>query len=369
MHKKIVSIVGARPNFMKIAPIHRAFQKVDTSKFVHTIVHTGQHYDARMSDAFFADLDMPTPSYFLGVGSGSHAVQTAKTMIELEKVFIEDRPDLVLVPGDVNSTLAATIVATKMGIPVGHIESGLRSFDRTMPEELNRIATDVLSDILFVTEQSGLDNLLKEGISSSKVHFVGNTMIDSLHYALPKAETKSTLEQLGLAKKAYGLITIHRPSNVDEPQQLEMILKVLQKLSESIVVVFPIHPRTRKNIELFGLQNYVENTNQFKLIDPQGYVDFLNLMRYSTFVMTDSGGIQEETTALQVPCVTIRTTTERPSTVDIGTNILIDPNYDTMISTVLPIVDGKIKQGTIPQKWDGNASERVVEIVKTFLQN
>lgn len=369
MQKKIVSIVGARPNFMKIAPIHRAFQKVDTSKYVHSIVHTGQHYDAKMSDAFFADLDMPTPSYFLAVGSGSHAVQTAKTMIELEKVFIEDRPDLVLVPGDVNSTLAATIVATKMGITVGHIESGLRSFDRTMPEELNRIATDVLSDILFVTEQSGLDNLIKEGIDSSIVHFVGNTMIDSLHYALPKADTKTTLEQLDLTKKAFGLITIHRPSNVDDPKQLEMILQVLQKLSESITIVFPVHPRTRKNIEQFSLQRYVENSKQLRLIDPQGYVDFLNLMRYSTFVMTDSGGIQEETTALQVPCVTIRTTTERPSTVDIGTNILIDPNYDTMISTVLPILDGKIKQGAIPSKWDGKASERVVEIVTTLLQN
>lgn len=369
MLKKIVSIVGARPNFMKIAPIHRAFQKEDQTKYVHTIVHTGQHYDAKMSDAFFADLDMPTPSYFLGVGSGSHAVQTAKTIIELEKVFLEDRPDLVLVPGDVNSTLAATIVATKMGIPVGHIESGLRSFDRTMPEELNRIATDVLSDLLFVTEQSGLDNLRNEGIDSTKVHFVGNTMIDSLHYALPKADIKSTLEQLGLNKKSFGLITIHRPSNVDDPQQLEMILQVLQKLSESITIVFPVHPRTRKNIEQFGLQQYVENTEQCKLIEPQGYVDFLNLMRYSSFVMTDSGGIQEETTALQVPCVTIRTTTERPSTVEIGTNTLIDPNFDTMITTVLSIIHGTVKQGSIPPKWDGKASERVVDIVTSYLQN
>lgn len=369
MQKKIVSIVGARPNFMKIAPIHRAFQNVDPTKYVHSIVHTGQHYDAKMSDAFFADLDMPTPSYFLGVGSGSHAVQTAKTIVELEKVFLEDRPDLVLVPGDVNSTLAATIVATKMGIPVGHIESGLRSFDRSMPEELNRIATDVLSDILFVTEKSGLDNLLKEGIDAKKVHFVGNTMIDSLHYALPKADTKPTLEQLGLSKNLFGLITIHRPSNVDDPKQLEMILRVLQKLSELITIVFPVHPRTRKNIEQFGLNQYIENSQQFRLIDPQGYVDFLNLMRNSTFVMTDSGGIQEETTALQVPCVTIRTTTERPSTVEIGTNILIDPNYETMISTVLPIIEGNIKHGVIPPKWDGKASERVVEIVTSFLQN
>lgn len=369
MQKKIVSIVGARPNFMKIAPIHRAFDTVKAKDFVHSIVHTGQHYDAKMSDAFFADLDMPTPSYFLGVGSGSHAVQTAKTIVELEKVFLEDRPDLVLVPGDVNSTLAATIVATKMGISVGHIESGLRSFDRTMPEELNRIATDVLSDLLFVTEQSGLDNLLKEGIDAKKVHFVGNTMIDSLHYALPKADAKPTLEQADLQEKKFGLITIHRPSNVDDPKQLEMILQVLQKLSESITIVFPVHPRTRKNIEQFGLEQYVENTEQCRLIEPQGYVDFLNLMRYSAFVMTDSGGIQEETTALQVPCITIRTTTERPSTVEIGTNILIDPNYETMISTVMPIIAGKLKQGSIPPLWDGKASHRVVEIVTSFLQN
>ncbi len=367
MQKKIVSIVGARPNFMKIAPIHRAFEALSSTEFVHTIVHTGQHYDAKMSDAFFADLDMPQPSYFLGVGSGSHAVQTAKTMIELEKVFLEDRPDIVLVPGDVNSTLAATIVATKMGIPVGHIESGLRSFDRTMPEELNRIATDVLSDILFVTEQSGLDNLSKEGIDKSKLHFVGNTMIDSLHYALPKADSKNTLEQLNLTKDKYGLITIHRPSNVDDPQQLEMILRVLNELSKSTSVVFPIHPRTRKNIENFGLLQFVENSNRFHLIDPQGYVDFLNLMRNASFVLTDSGGIQEETTALQIPCVTIRTTTERPSTVEIGSNILIDPSRETILSTVLPIINGTRKVGAIPPKWDGKASERVVEIVTSFL--
>ncbi len=368
MQKKIVSIVGARPNFMKIAPIHRAFEELSSPEFTHSIIHTGQHYDAKMSDAFFDDLDMPVPSYFLGVGSGSHAVQTATTMIELEKVFLQDRPDIVLVPGDVNSTLAATIVATKMGIPVGHIESGLRSFDRRMPEELNRIATDVLSEILFVTEQSGIDNLKKEGIDPSKVFFVGNTMIDSLHYAIPKANKKPTLETLGLTKQSYALITIHRPSNVDDPVQLEMILEVLQELSSQTTIVFPVHPRTRKNIELFGLKSYIKNSDKFKLIDPQGYVDFLNLMRYSDVVMTDSGGIQEETTALQVPCVTIRTSTERPSTVEIGSNILIDPSRESILSTIQPILSGTKKNGIVPPKWDGNASKRVVEVITSFLK-
>lgn len=365
--KKIISVVGARPNFMKVAPIHRAFQAY-SSTVEHLIVHTGQHYDATMSDAFFQDLDMPQPAVFLGIGSGSHAVQTAKVMVEFEKVCEELKPDFIIVVGDVNSTIGCSLVSVKMGIPTAHVEAGLRSFDRTMPEEINRIATDSICDYWFVTEQSGLDELQKQGTPSDKVFFVGNTMIDSLHYALPKAKQSSILSDLGLQQKGYALITMHRPSNVDEPKQLSDLLQMLAELTKTHDIVFPVHPRTRKNIENFGLSEIVLNHPRLKLIEPQGYISFLSLMMNADFVMTDSGGIQEETTALGIPCLTIRTTTERPITTTLGTNILIQPEPDAIRKALSDIISQPRKQGQIPPLWDGKTSDRIAKIISEILE-
>ncbi len=361
--KKIISVVGARPNFMKVAPIHRAFDAYPD--YEHLILHTGQHYDAAMSDAFFQDLDMPQPAYFMGVGSGSHAEQTARVMVEFEKAMIELKPDFVIVVGDVNSTIACTLTAVKMGIPTAHVEAGLRSNDRGMPEEINRIATDSICDYWFVTEQSGLDNLLHNGSPLEKVFFVGNTMIDSLHYALPKAESSDILEQTGLTPKEYVLVTMHRPSNVDEPKQLGELLEILAGLSTKRTVVFPVHPRTRKNIAAHGLNPIIEQNPNLKLIDPQGYISFLALMKNSDFVLTDSGGIQEETTALGVPCMTIRTTTERPITCEIGTNTLVEPTSDSIRHAIDAMLNSPRKTGQIPPLWDGHAAERIAKIIVT----
>lgn len=364
--KRVISVVGARPNFMKVAPLHRAFLAY-SSEIEHCICHTGQHYDPKMSDAFFNDLDMPTPRFFLGVGSGSHAEQTARVMVEFEKVCLEYKPDLVIVVGDVNSTIACSLVASKLHIPTAHVESGLRSFDRTMPEEINRIATDAICHYCFVTEQSGIENLLHDGFSEERMFFVGNTMIDSLHYALPKANESSILRDLNLESGKYVLMTIHRPSNVDSQEQLTMLLEIFATLSKERTVVFPVHPRTRKNIELFGLSSLLEQNPSIKLIDPQGYVPFLALMQNADFVMTDSGGIQEETTALGVPCLTLRTTTERPSTVELGTNILIQPNRESIESSIDAMLNQKRKEGIVPPLWDGNAAERIVSQIRALL--
>lgn len=361
--KKIISVVGARPNFMKVAPIHRAFDKYPNVE--HLILHTGQHYDAAMSDAFFQDLDMPQPAYFMGVGSGSHAEQTAKVMVEFEKAMQELKPDFVIVVGDVNSTIACTLTAVKMGIPTAHVEAGLRSGDRGMPEEINRIATDSICDYWFVTEQSGLDNLLQNGSPEEKVFFVGNTMIDSLHYALPKAENSDILNEIGLKPKEYVLVTMHRPSNVDEPKQLGELLEILAELSKDRMVVFPVHPRTRKNIASHGLNDIIEQNPNIKLIDPQGYISFLALMKNSDFVLTDSGGIQEETTALGVPCMTIRTTTERPITCEIGTNTLIEPTSEGIRNGLKVMLNSPRKTGQIPPLWDGHAADRIAEVIVT----
>ncbi len=358
----VITVVGARPNFMKAAPIHRAFaQYSDTVE--HHIVHTGQHYDAAMSDAFFHDLDMPEPSVFLGVGSGSHAVQTAKIMTEFEQVCLGMRPDLVIVVGDVNSTVGCTLTASKLGIATAHVEAGLRSFDRAMPEEINRIATDAICDWWFVTEQSGLDHLLAAGCPADKVKFVGNTMIDSLHYAMTKADASSVLHDLSLEKNKYCLVTLHRPSNVDDTEQLSFLLATLAKLSEQRKIVFPMHPRTLKNVENFGLKPLVESAENMLLIEPQGYISFLTLMKNADFVLTDSGGVQEETTALGVPCLTLRTTTERPITCEIGTNILIPPTQDNIRRALLEIINGKRRIGAVPPLWDGHAAERITEII------
>lgn len=359
--KKIFSIVGARPNFMKIAPIHRAFEKY--SDIQHSIIHTGQHYDSAMSDAFFQDLEMPAPAYFLGVGSGSHAQQTAKIMVGFEDIVLSEKPDLVLVAGDVNSTIACALVAAKCGIKIGHIEAGLRSFDRTMPEEINRIATDSISDYAFVTEQSGIENLMHDGFPEENIFFVGNTMIDSLHFALPLAKNSKILNELSISPKEYALVTLHRPSNVDSPEQLRSLLEILIEISSKRTIVLPVHPRTRKNISEFRLDSLVESAPNLKIIEPQGYISFLALMLNSDFVLTDSGGIQEETTALGVSCLTMRTTTERPITCNIGTNLLVKPEPDFLRIALQDILNKPRKVGAIPQLWDGKAAERITKII------
>lgn len=358
---KVISVVGARPNFMKVAPIHRAFARYSDS-VEHHIVHTGQHYDAAMSDAFFRDLEMPEPSVFLGVGSGSHAVQTAKIMVEFEKVCLDMRPDLVIVVGDVNSTIGCTLTAAKLGIATAHVEAGLRSFDRTMPEEINRIATDSICDWWFTTESSGTQHLLAAGCPPERVFFVGNTMIDSLHYALPNAESSNILLELHLGNKTYCLVTLHRPSNVDDAQQLRFLLETFAELAPQRNIVFPMHPRTRKNVETFGLESLAAVPG-VHLIEPQGYISFLALMKNADFVLTDSGGIQEETTALGVPCLTLRTTTERPVTCELGTNILIPPTQENIRSAISTMLTSERKTGIVPPLWDGKAAERIAEII------
>ena len=356
--KRIISVVGARPNFMKVAPIHRAFLPYSET-WEHHIVHTGQHYDAAMSDAFFHDLNMPHPSWFLGVGSGSHAEQTARVIAGFEQVCLEAKPDYVVVVGDVNSTIACALVSVKLGIRTAHVEAGLRSYDRTMPEEINRMATDAIADELFVTEESGMANLRREGVGSERMHLVGNTMIDSLHYALPRAITSDVLTRLNIVAGDYALVTMHRPSNVDLPYQLRNLIDVLSEIALRQPVVFPVHPRTKKNLQLWE----ISVPEGIVVVDPLGYVDFLALMRSAAFVVTDSGGIQEETTALKVPCITARTSTERPVTVEIGTNILVEPTAQGILSAVSAIRGGQIRVGKVPQLWDGHAAERIAAII------
>lgn len=356
---KVISVVGARPNFMKVAPIHRAFLEA-RDMFEHHIVHTGQHYDAKMSDAFFNDLDMPHPSWFLGVGSGSHAEQTAKVMTGFDAVCAEAQPDYVIVVGDVNSTVACGLTAVKRGIRTAHVESGLRSFDRAMPEEINRLATDAIVDDLFVTEPSGQQHLIEEGVQPHRIHYVGNTMIDSLRYALPKAELSKIHESVGVAKGDYVLVTLHRPSNVDIKDRLVMLFETLATMAQSRPVVFPIHPRTQKNMQEWG----IEAPSQVHLIDPVGYIEFLALMKDAYAVVTDSGGIQEETTALQVPCITARTSTERPITIEIGTNVLVEPEREPILDALSKVVEGAGKKGKVPELWDGKAAERIVAVLR-----
>lgn len=364
--KKIVSVVGARPNYMKIAPIHRALAS-SVPQIEHIIIHTGQHYSANMFDAFFKDLEMPAPAEFLGVGSGSHAEQTARIMIAFESVCLKRQPDLILVAGDVNSTIACALTAAKIGIESGHIEAGLRSFDRCMPEEINRIATDSICDYGFVTEQSGLDNLCHEGFPPDKIFFVGNTMIDSLHFALPAARRSLILQSLSLTPKSYALVTLHRPTNVDVPGQLSMILNMLAEFSAQRPMVLPLHPRTRRNIEAFGMQKAIEQAPGLRIMDALGYIDFLALLIHADFVLTDSGGIQEETTALGIPCLTMRTTTERPVTCELGTNILVPPQEELLRRALAELMEGKRKSGIVPPLWDGHAAERIVDVIRRIV--
>jgi UDP-N-acetylglucosamine 2-epimerase (non-hydrolysing) len=359
MKARILSVVGARPNYMKVAPLHRAFARY-ADRVEHLIVHTGQHYDAEMSDVFFADLEMPQPAVFLGVGSGTHAQQTARIMLAFEPVCMQLRPQLVIVVGDVNSTIACALTAVKMGIPVAHVEAGLRSFDRTMPEEINRVATDAIADYFFVTEPSGVENLRREGALPERIFLVGNTMIDSLLFALPKAKASRLRERLGLRPREYVVVTLHRPSNVDNPEQLRQLLQILGELAEWREVVFPAHPRTRQAIERFGLQRLVE---PLRLLPPLSYVEFIALVLEADFVLTDSGGIQEETTYLGIPCLTLRTTTERPITCQMGTNQLVPPQPEALRRALAALRNGERKRGQVPPLWDGHAAERIAQIV------
>jgi UDP-N-acetylglucosamine 2-epimerase (non-hydrolysing) len=354
--KKIISVVGARPNFMKIAPLHREFVKYD-ALITHLICHTGQHYDEKMSKVFFEELDLPKPDYYLGIGSGSHAVQTAGVMIEFEKALVREKPDLIIVVGDVNSTIACSLVAKKMLIKVAHVEAGLRSRDMTMPEEINRILTDAISDYLFVTEKSGVENLLAEGVSKEKIFFAGNVMIDSLVNNLHKINNSEVLQQYQLNKKNYIVATFHRPANVDNPETLKKIIQLLNKYAEKRSVIFPVHPRTRANITRHGIDSSISSNLIF--CDPMGYIDFIALVKDAELVLTDSGGIQEETTYLGVQCVTLRDNTERPVTVEVGTNHLIGVDIEKLDKVIYEILKGQVKKGNIPELWDGHSSQRI----------
>ena len=359
---KILSIVGARPNFMKVAPLHRAFLQhpAITSK----IVHTGQHYDARMSDVFFNQLDLPQPDYYLGVASGTLTQQTADIMLKFEEVMLVEKPDWVLVVGDVTSTIACALVAVRMGVRVAHVEAGLRSGDRRMPEEINRILTDSIVDLLFVTEQAGLDNLRREGVADEKIYFVGNVMIDSLVHYRQKANALNTVGTMGLAPGQYVLMTMHRPANVDAKTGLASIVQIVEDTARHKTVLFPMHPRTHNNLVKFGLIDRLLSIPNVRILEPQGYLEFLNLMEHAAIVITDSGGVQEETTYLQVPCLTFRNTTERPVTVELGTNqLLADLNPHTVHENVIEILEGRTKPGSVPPLWDGQTAGRIAEVL------
>jgi UDP-N-acetylglucosamine 2-epimerase (non-hydrolysing) len=358
--KKIISVVGARPNFMKIAPIHRAFQKY-SDQVEHLICHTGQHYDAKMSKIFFEELELPKPDFYLGVGSGSHAEQTANVMIKFEEILLQEKPDLIIVVGDVNSTIACSLTASKLHIKIVHVEAGLRSGDRQMPEEVNRVLTDAISDLLFVTEKSGIENLKREGVDNGKVFFTGNVMIDSLVYFKPKVQNSDIHKKYSLQKNNYVLVTLHRPSNVDSVEQLTKLIDLLNSLAEIRKVLFPIHPRTKNNLEKFSLLEKIHSN--LILTEPIGYLDFLALTSNAELILTDSGGIQEESTFLGVQCITLRTSTERPITVELGTNQLLGTDLEKAKTAALNVLNGQLKAGTIPELWDGKAAERIAKVI------
>ena len=373
--KHVLSVVGARPNFMKMAPLLRELSKEEI--FHSSLVHTGQHYDEVMSKVFFRDLNMQAPDFNLNVGSGSHAVQTAEIMKSFERVCDQAKPDLVIVAGDVNSTLACSLTAVKLQIPVAHLEAGLRSFDRTMPEEINRIVTDSISDVLFTTEESGNVNLRREGIAEEKIHFVGNTMIDSLVSCAGLLHHTRLGGALGaLDGAAYFLATVHRPSNVDDPGPLSQVLDILESASQFAPVLFVTHPRTRSRLEEIGRDSELSEIDDelreirqgsVYFLPPLPYVEFFKLMSKCTAVLTDSGGIQEETTFLRIPCLTMRDNTERPSTVDLGTNQLVGLDEPAVRSCLKTIISGEWKVSSVPPFWDGRAAERVVEVLKKIL--
>ena len=357
---KILLIAGARPNFMKVAPIY-AEMKRRPAEFEAKIVHTGQHYDASMSDAFFDDLGMPKPDIHLGVGSASHAVQTAKIMTAFEPVVLEERPDWVVVVGDVNSTIACALVCAKLGIRVAHVEAGLRSRDRSMPEEINRILTDSISDLLFTTSQDADENLKDEGIPEEKIRFVGNVMIDSLLEHLKLAEKSTVRQELDVDGKDYAVLTLHRPSNVDDKQTFSGILDALLIVAKSLPIVFPVHPRTRGKIEEFGFARTVANSN-IRLIEPLGYLDFMRLYSGAKLVLTDSGGLQEETTVLGIACLTLRHNTERPITIEMGMNVLVGTDPERIkLAAEKALSQRRNSDIKIPPLWDGKAAVRICD--------
>ena len=363
----IICIVGARPNFMKIAPIMVALKDFSPALEV-TLVHTGQHYDVAMNEQYFQALGIPSPDINLEVGSGSHAVQTAEVMCRFETALEGKNPTAILVVGDVNSTIACALVATKKGIPVIHVEAGLRSFDRAMPEEINRVLTDQISDMLFTTEPSGKDNLLREGVADKRIHFVGNVMIDTLRHNLARAISTSTIVsdagRPGFVndEKKYAVVTMHRPSNVDDEIILGSLINTVVTISKQLPVIFPLHPRTKSMIEKFGFGKLLD-TPDILLLPPMGYLEMLGLMKDAKVVLTDSGGIQEETTALGVPCITLRNNTERPITVDEGTNTIAGQDSETILRIFNEIMSNGGKGGRIPQYWDGRASNRIADVI------
>lgn len=363
---KVILVCGARPNFMKIAPLMRAIERYNGSmgrEFIEPIlVHTGQHYDYEMSKIFFEELEIPEPSIYLGVGSGTHGQQTARVMMRLERVLIKERPDLVVVVGDVNSTLAAALAAVKVHIPVAHVEAGLRSYDRDMPEEINRLLTDHISTFLFTTSRYDDANLEKENIAADKIFCVGNIMVDNLLFNRDMAKQSNVLSKLGLKERDYALLTLHRPSNVDSREGLTNILTAIKSISQEISVVFPVHPRTRKNIKSFRLDD-IFNHSHIISTEPLGYLDFLKLEMNSKLIITDSGGIQVETTALNIPCLTILNSTGWTITLKQGTNTIVGNNGQKLMEETFKILDGKGKKGSCPELWDGKAAERIVEIM------
>jgi UDP-N-acetylglucosamine 2-epimerase (non-hydrolysing) len=359
---KVINVVGARPNFMKVAPIVEAMKRRER-EFTPLVVHTGQHYDAAMSDAFFSDLDLPQPNVYLGVGSASHAAQTAAVMERFEPVVIRERPDWVLVVGDVNSTLACALVCVKLGVKVAHVEAGLRSRDRTMPEEINRLLTDQIADLLFTPSADANENLVAEGIPVERIRLVGNVMIDSLYKHLERSSQSKIKEQLGVASRDYAVLTLHRPSNVDGPRAFSSILDALEKISARLPIIFPVHPRTLKMIDELQLTDRIKKAEGLRLINPLGYLDFLSLYSGARLVLTDSGGIQEETTALGVPCVTLRESTERPITVSLGTNTIVGTESDKIVRAAFAAFDEPRKPAKAIPLWDGKTAGRIVDVL------
>ena len=373
---RIINIVGARPNFMKIAPLMAEYHKFPEIEAV--LVHTGQHYDKKMSHLFFDQLEIPKPKVNLEVGSASQALQTAEIIRRFEPVVLKYQPDLVLVVGDVNSTIACALVAVKLGVKVAHVEAGLRSFDRQMPEEINRLLTDAISDFLFVSEPSGLENLRREGIPAEKIFFVGNVMIDTLQRNLAKAEQSQIIEDLGLHEKSYAIITLHRPANVDDPIILQNFLHVLTLIGDQIPIIFPVHPRTRAtlakcdnfdNVRVIDRATTIGSKRGIFITEPMGYLDFLKLMAHAKIVLTDSGGIQEETTILKVPCLTLRENTERPITVEVGTNTIASTDPESILKAFQHVMSDRKKQFKIPELWDGYTASRIVKILLGSYKN